>query len=495
MVSACAAALLLRLFHLGHQSLWIDEVVTWQSAGGLHPVTLRHFLVNVHGPLHQFVLFVWMRLAGDSEFALRLPSALAGVALVPAFAGLARRLLGPRAGVPAAWIAALSPFLVWYGQEARNYSFAILFATLAAWAAVRWHQRAGRADGLLFVLAAWLGLLSNLNVALVLPVLLAYVALPHDGRKGRPWAALGAAAALVCLESPWLFEYAQRLAWQRLEPGREALPGEIPLRGATTFSWGAHPFTLYVFSVGYTLGPTLRELHVASPWRVGLAHWPVVAAAVALFGALAVRGLVALARRRATLALALGVVLVPAACVTYFALQNFKVFNARYLSAGLAGYYLVLLAGWLGLSRRARAVAAVLVLGLWGLSLANHYFVEAYGKEDTRSAAAWLAARIGPADKLIAAGSGGELSYYWRGRTPEYVHYWLGFAADSARLRERFVALAGTDSTAYVVVSRPFDLDPERRFERYLRRERGAEAAEFSGATVYRLAPAPDRTP
>jgi hypothetical protein len=492
---ACAAALLLRLFHLGHQSLWIDEVMTWQSAGGLYPVTIRHFLANLHGPLHQFLLFGWIRLAGDSEAALRLPSALAGVALVPALAALARRLLGPRAAVPAAWMAALSPFLVWYGQEARNYSFAILFATLAAWAAVRWHQRASRADGLLFVLAAWLGLLSNLNVALMLPVLLAYVALPHDGRVGRPWAVLGAAAALVVLEAPWLLEYAQRLALRRLAPGRPVLPGETPLRGATTFSWGALPFSLYAFSVGYTLGPTLRELHVGSPWRAALAHWPAIAAAAALFGWLSVRGVAVLARRRASLALALGAVLVPVVCVTYFALQNFKVFNARYVAAGLAGYYIVLLAGWLGLSRRARAVAAVVGLALWGLSLSNHYFVPAYGKEDTRGAAAWLAARIGPADRLIAAGSAGELSYYWRGREPQYVDYWLGFAHRPARMRERFAEMAGAAPTTYVVVSRVFDLDPERRFERYLREERGATKAEFAGVTVYRLAPAPERAP
>lgn len=496
MAAACLVAGLLRVYHLGHQSLWVDEVITWQSAGGLYPLIVRHFFANVHGPLHQFFVFVWIQLFGDSELALRLPSALATVALVPVFAALARRLLGERAWAPAAWMAALSPFLVWYGQEARNYSFALLFAVLAAWAAVRWHQRAGRGDGLLFVLAAWGGVLSNLNVALVLPVLLAYVALPHGGRPGRPWAAAGAVAALFVLEIPWLLEYANRVAWHRLAPGREALPGEVPLRGASTFTWGAYPYTLWVFSLGYTLGPSLGELHVSSPWQAALAHWPVVLAGAAVFAWMGLRGLGALGRRPADLLLVLGLVLLPILFVTYFALQNFKPFNPRYVAAGLPAYYLLLLAGWLTLGRRRRRLAAVLVLCLWGGSLWHHYHDSAYGKEDYRGAVRWLAARIEPGDRLIAANSAGVLTYYWRGHAPPFENYWLGFAADPVRMRERFDRMAGVDTTAYVVVTRPFELDPEGRFGRFLRRERGAQAAEFFGVTVYRVPPrrGPSRT-
>lgn len=486
-MAACAVALILRLFHLGHQSLWVDEFLTWHTAAVGAPLAWQDVVRNDHGPLVQVLLHWWVRWAGDSEWALRLPSALASAATVPVFAALAACLLGPAALLPAAWAAALSPFLVWYGQEARNYAFAILFSTAAAWAAVRWHQTGRPRYGVAFVTAALAGVLSNLNACLVLPPLVAYVALPHGGRPARPWVAGVALAVLLLFLSPWLVQYASQLAWHRLIPGREALPAETPLRAGTTFSPGAYPFTLSVFSLGYTLGPTLSELHGKTPWRAALAYWPTLSLGVLVFGWLAVRGLGRMARDPDRLALALALLLVPVACVTYFALQNFKVFNPRYVASGLAGYYLILVAGWLTLGRRARLYAGAGILALWGFSLANLYFDPSYGKEDYRAAARWVAQNIHPEDDLIGAGSSGMLDYYWRDRQPGYRHYWLGFAATPARMRERFLEVKHPDRVGYVIVSRPYALDPEGRFDGYLRSEWQASVVAFPGVTVYRL--------
>jgi hypothetical protein len=58
------------------------------------------------------------------------------------------------------------------------------------------------------------------------------------------------------------------------------------------------------------------------------------------------------------------------------------------------------------------------------------------------------------------------LFYYYRG--PLSVrHYWLGFAADPARMVTRFEALRGEQGT-WVVSARPEDLDPRGAFARYL---------------------------
>ena len=46
-------------------------------------------------------------------------------------------------------------------------------------------------------------------------------------------------------------------------------------------------------------------------------------------------------------------------------------------------------------------------------------------------------------------------------------HYWLGFAADPARMAARFEALKGGSGT-WVVSARPEDLDPRGAFARYL---------------------------
>ncbi|MEQ1833718.1 MAG: hypothetical protein ABL977_11740, partial [Candidatus Eisenbacteria bacterium] len=89
-LAATFVAALLRLYRLGHQSLWMDEQATLLAAGVPGPLVWRELLQNVHGPLHALAVALAATLGGTSEWVLRLPSALAGIALVPAMAWLAR---------------------------------------------------------------------------------------------------------------------------------------------------------------------------------------------------------------------------------------------------------------------------------------------------------------------------------------------------------------------------------------------------------------------
>ncbi|MET1082015.1 MAG: glycosyltransferase family 39 protein, partial [Burkholderiales bacterium] len=70
---------------------------------------------------------------GDSEFWLRLPSALFAVGAVWAVARLGRILFEPRVGLTAALLIALNAFLVVYGQDARAYSMLLFLATLSSY--------------------------------------------------------------------------------------------------------------------------------------------------------------------------------------------------------------------------------------------------------------------------------------------------------------------------------------------------------------------------
>src|SRR5258705_851347 len=296
---ATAVALALRVFLLGHQSLWVDEYLTWHTAYVGTPMPLADVLRNDHGPLLQVIPHLWTSLVGASESALGLPSALAMPALVPGMAALAARVLGVGMAGRAAWMAALSPYLVWYGQEARNYGLAMLFATLAALAAWDWHERGEARQGVWFVLWAWLGLLSNLNVGLVLPFLLLWVALPHEGRRGNPRGALLALLAVALLEAPWALAYTKFTLYSRLSPLSPVQAANTTIREGMVFSWGAFPFTFSAFSVGYSFGPSLLELHDGSPYAVALPYWPELLSAAIVFRALAVWGLVAFGRNGA----------------------------------------------------------------------------------------------------------------------------------------------------------------------------------------------------
>lgn len=117
-----ALALLLRAYRLGAQSLWFDEAYTAAIAGMPLGNALRALIADgVHPPLFYLLESLVMRVGRD-EIWLRLPSVLAGVPAVPLLYVLVQKWAGRRAGLLAAALMALSPFHLWYSQDARMYA-------------------------------------------------------------------------------------------------------------------------------------------------------------------------------------------------------------------------------------------------------------------------------------------------------------------------------------------------------------------------------------
>lgn len=485
-LAATLVAAILRLWGLGSQSLWVDEVFTWMSAGGTGAFGPRELLENVHGPLYSAAVHLAMQVLGDREWVLRLPSALAGIAMVPAMAWAAGRWVGARASVPAAWLAAGSPFLVWYSQEARNYSWLMLAAALSA-GSIAGLQRsvdAGRVARLVAVTA--FGLLSNLSFALLAPLSVHAMAYgPLETRRTRRRVLVVSALVLALVALPWLPQIARTWDWSRLGPSRPDAAQEEPLRGATTFHLGALPYAMHTLSVGSTLGPSTRELRRDASWRALRPHVPVMAATAATFGTLLVLGLAALARRRRLADTLLGL-LVPALVISYFALQNFKVFHPRYLAVSMPWLLFVFAAAFAGLQGRSRALLSAAVAVLWALSLAHLHGDPAYRREDYRGALAAVRGEIGPGEQVVAVGSEEPVVYYGRGLP--VTRWWLGHAERPDRMERTWRETLGLAQGSWVVLSRSEDLDPGGRFAAWLgARFPQARPRRFSGITLWHI--------
>jgi hypothetical protein len=226
------------------------------------------------------------------------------------------------------------------------------------------------------------------------------------------------------------------------------------------------PFALHAFAVGYSLGPSLRELR-RSPSAVALArHLPELAVVALVFGLLGLAGLGAIGRRGRLLDAALWFG-VPFVIVIWFASQNFKVFHPRYVAVAMPAFLLVLAAGLATLSPRRRLLLSIALALLWAAALAQYYFVPEYGKDDYRGAAGLVARHARPGEQVLAVGADDPMFYYYRGPL-SVERLWLGFAADPQRLElklnEKLAAARGT----WVVLSRPEDLDPDDRFARLM---------------------------
>jgi mannosyltransferase len=115
-------ALVLRFWRIGHQGFWFDEANTAAdirfSPGSMLGLLSQN---ETTPPLFYCVAWVWARVFGFSEPALRALPALSGVAAVPLMYASATRLVTRRAGLVAAALTACNPFLVWYSQEFRPY--------------------------------------------------------------------------------------------------------------------------------------------------------------------------------------------------------------------------------------------------------------------------------------------------------------------------------------------------------------------------------------
>lgn len=124
-------AVAVRFAGLTTSPLWTDEAFSlWMarhSWGGIWDWTWR---LDAHPPLYYLLLHLWLVL-GDRVVVLRALSAAAGAATIPVAYLLGRAIGGARLGLLTALLLALSPFNVWYGQEARMYPFLMLEATVA----------------------------------------------------------------------------------------------------------------------------------------------------------------------------------------------------------------------------------------------------------------------------------------------------------------------------------------------------------------------------
>lgn len=81
-----------RIYHLGTQSLWLDEAFSVSvSKMGLLQL-IQATAADTNPPFYYIVLHYWMSVFGDSEFAVRLLSALFGLLAIPLIYLVGRQL-------------------------------------------------------------------------------------------------------------------------------------------------------------------------------------------------------------------------------------------------------------------------------------------------------------------------------------------------------------------------------------------------------------------
>ncbi len=114
----------LRAYDIGTTSLWTDELFTrFYPKLGLGFMWTEGMRLEPNPPLYYSLISLWERVAGDSAFALRLPSMIGSLLALGLTMRLGAELFERRASVVfAALLLAFSATSIAYAQEARAYA-------------------------------------------------------------------------------------------------------------------------------------------------------------------------------------------------------------------------------------------------------------------------------------------------------------------------------------------------------------------------------------
>ena len=177
----------LRFSTLGLQSLWYDEAFTPVHVLHASLGATLHSVVHTENtpPLWYVLIWAWSRLFGTSAVALRLPSAVFGVATVATAWAIGRELTGCRAtAITVAAFVAVNPLFVWYSQEARAYGLFVLTSALAMLCFLRARREPTPGRLAAFAATASLALLSHYFAAFLLAPMIVMLLSRHQRTPG-----------------------------------------------------------------------------------------------------------------------------------------------------------------------------------------------------------------------------------------------------------------------------------------------------------------------
>ncbi|MDD4856468.1 MAG: glycosyltransferase family 39 protein [Candidatus Krumholzibacteria bacterium] len=462
-----AGAAFLRFFRLAHQSLWVDEILSYKAFTSVEGIPYwKKFLYDVHGPLYSLIMHAWSGVS-RSDVWLRAPSAIAGVLAVYAFYRWFVESGRKDLAIPAALLMALSPFHLYYSQEMRFYSLLSLFAVVTLIAFERFLRnptmRTGVALGISFALAC----LSHFSALFLGAAFVVYLA--FSGRLRGDHLRFGAVAGAIVLVviAPWIYRELTYLRQIRVV-GISALPVEERLRGELTLSRWSYPYALYAFSTGYSLGPSLRELHLVGSVSALVAKFAATLTAVGvLFGGLCASGIVR-SVRSGRLGLFLSVILVAVVLVTLITAFNIKVFNVRYLMCAFPLYLALVVYGLPG-GRPMNLIVIGAVCAIMLVSDANYLFNPRYSREDVRGAAEVVMGAEVRGDIIFAPGVEEAFAHYYKGTNR--IEFFEPASLGEARVDERIATAFASHARIWHIQSRSWDKDPENLLDKVLRRK------------------------
>ncbi|MCL6629404.1 MAG: glycosyltransferase family 39 protein [Armatimonadetes bacterium] len=400
-VLVIALAGVLRLYHLGTESLWIDEGYSLRDASS-------HYSFTDVRPLYFRLLSSWM-VFGKSEAWLRLPSAIFGILSVALLYILVNRLYGKKPAVLASLLLAVSPLHINHSQEVRMYALTTMLVIAEVLVFVRYFDQGKPADLIACLLVAGVAfLVFPLSIIMLLPFNILFLYQLRNARKSLAW--YGSQAMLVLAGIPFL-----PAVLHSLHEFSEAWTWRLPKPGLADLLWATRDFYLWRIPVGHAVIALLTAVY-----------------AVFVF-AVAIAGIVAYYRkaRWQTIVVILWLVI---PLVTTALVSNLlaNIWLVRYVLYASPAYYILTALG-LSAFRNIRIVA-LLLTGVISLPLVRltSYYGQPH-RPQWREAVAFIQSNLMPGDSIAIYRYGNRyvFDYYYSGDAP-----WVALGSKSLTKRD-----------------------------------------------------------
>jgi mannosyltransferase len=475
--------LVLAFYAIDRQSLWEDEFFSLERIASPIPIWQ-----DGHGFLYFALLDFWARL-GTSERLLRALSVVFGAAAVGLCYALGNRLLERRSAIIATIIFATSPFLIWYSQEARYVTLMLAATLLAMYTFERavtdtrpqWWFAAGATT-----LVALFTFLSTLLLPLVQALYLAASSVRRPLLKRWTLCQI----VVFAIFALWFVNgtHFLRAFLEAKSSGQEIISNTKVFPFSAEYNQVRPvvlPYTFFVFSAGFSLGPPQRELYANRSLAPLTPHAPMLVSLGILYGGLLIAGLRALRRQRDLAVLLTLWVIVPLLGVFAIAKLLNVYYVVRYVALIFPAYIMILACGIASFHRAAiRLVLVGAVLSVHAAALANYYFDPSYAREDARAAAQFLTSRALSDDLILVVGTVSSLPHYYKGGAP-LVSFGTPDAGGGSPAHKLVELSAGRDRI-WLVEIRPWQVDRAGKVKAALASAWTAvEERRFAGVDVY----------
>jgi mannosyltransferase len=206
---ACAAAL--SYFVFSKTSLRLDEAQSLFQVSRDYAGTLFAVAQDVHVPGYHTLLQMWTFAFGNNIVAARYMSLVFFLATIPMVYILGRLVFSHKVGIFAAILVTISPFMQWYGSEARMYSMLAFMTVLHYYFFVKIYNEGKAGQWFGYILVAILGLYTHYFFGFVLLTeVLFYLLYAKSFPKGSLKKFILAAVVALAAFAPWLL-YVQSL--------------------------------------------------------------------------------------------------------------------------------------------------------------------------------------------------------------------------------------------------------------------------------------------